>query len=70
MRADLEARARHAVYWDREDRGLVFLGLNADLERQFEFIQQNWINNTAFAGLSDERDPLVEVDELRQAHDR
>jgi Dyp-type peroxidase family len=46
---------------DDEDRnrGLVFLGLNADLERQFEFIQENWINNTAFAGLRDERDPLV-----------
>ena len=44
---------------DDEDRGLVFLGLNADLERQFEFVQQNWINNTAFAGLCDERDPLV-----------
>ena len=44
---------------DGEDRGLVFLGLNADFERQFEFIQQNWINNAAFAGLSDERDPLV-----------
>jgi Dyp-type peroxidase family len=44
---------------DKVDRGLVFVGLNADLERQFEFIQQNWINNTAFAGLCDEHDPLV-----------
>ena len=43
------------------ERGLVFLCLNADLERQFEFIQQNWINNPAFGGLADECDPLVGV---------
>ena len=43
------------------ERGLLFLCLNADLERQFEFIQQNWINNPAFAGLSDECDPLIGV---------
>ena len=33
--------------------------MNADLKRQFEFVQQNWINNPAFAGLSNERDPLI-----------
>jgi Dyp-type peroxidase family len=43
-------------------RGLMFLCMNADLERQFEFIQQNWINNPAFAGLADETDPLVSGD--------
>ena len=42
-----------------EERGLLFLCLNASIERQFEFIQQNWINNPAFAGLQDEEDPLV-----------
>ena len=40
--------------------------LNADLERQFEFIQQNWINNPAFAGLADETDPLVSGDNGRR----
>jgi Dyp-type peroxidase family len=44
---------------DTEKRGLMFICLNADLERQFEFIQQNWINSPAFFGLADERDPLV-----------
>jgi deferrochelatase/peroxidase EfeB len=43
-------------------RGLMFLGLNADLERQFEFIQQNWINNPVFAGLAGETDPLISSD--------
>jgi Dyp-type peroxidase family len=41
------------------ERGLMFLCLNGDPERQFEFIQQDWINNSGFAGLLDERDPLV-----------
>jgi Dyp-type peroxidase family len=41
------------------ERGLVFLALNASFRRQFEFVQQTWINNPKFGGLYDERDPLV-----------
>jgi Dyp-type peroxidase family len=41
------------------ERGLMFVCLNADFEQQFEFIQRNWINGTAFGGLSGERDPLL-----------
>lgn len=44
---------------DGTERGLHFICLNGDLERQFEFIQQTWVNNTAFAGLHGETDPLV-----------
>jgi len=40
-------------------RGLMFLGLNADLEQQFEFIQQNWVNSTEFNGVANECDPLI-----------
>lgn len=40
-------------------RGLLFLGLNADIDRQFEFIQHNWLNDPAFAGLFGETDPVV-----------
>jgi Dyp-type peroxidase family len=39
--------------------GLVFVALNADIERQFEFVQQNWINDTGFGELRHERDPLI-----------
>jgi deferrochelatase/peroxidase EfeB len=39
--------------------GLFFMCLNADLERQFEFIQQTWLQAPSFHGLMDERDPLV-----------
>lgn len=44
---------------DGVDRGLVFLCLNANPERQFEFVQQSWVNNTSFAGLHGEVDPLL-----------
>lgn len=44
---------------DGRERGLYFVALNANLNRQFEFIQQTWLNSCKFAGLSAERDPLV-----------
>lgn len=44
---------------DTVDRGLMFLCLNADLRRQFEFVQQTWVNNDKFGGLLAEQDPLL-----------
>ena len=44
---------------DGKERGLHFICLNADLERQFEFVQQTWINNQVFAGLASETDPII-----------
>ena len=44
---------------DGKPRGLYFICLNGDLERQFEFVQQSWLNNPAFAGLRAEVDPLI-----------
>jgi Dyp-type peroxidase family len=44
---------------DGADRGLHFICLNSDIERQFEFVQQTWINNPVFGGLNGEVDPLV-----------
>ena len=44
---------------DGEERGLLFICLNADIARQFEFIQQTWILNRNLATLYDETDPLV-----------
>jgi deferrochelatase/peroxidase EfeB len=41
------------------ERGLVFLCLNADIERQFEFVQHTWINNPYFGGHRGEVDPVV-----------
>jgi Dyp-type peroxidase family len=44
---------------DQQERGLVFVALNANIERQFEFVQQAWISAPSFAGLYDEADPLL-----------
>ena len=41
------------------DEGLLFICLNTDIARQFEFVQQNWMLNPNFATLYDEVDPLV-----------
>ncbi len=42
-----------------EDIGLRFICLNANLSRQFEFVQTAWINSTKFDGLTGESDPLL-----------
>jgi Dyp-type peroxidase family len=40
-------------------RGLNFICLNANISRQFEFLQNAWVANTKFSGLSGESDPLL-----------
>jgi Dyp-type peroxidase family len=44
---------------DGVDRGLVFICLNANIARQFEFVQQTWINDPKFHGLYDNKDPIT-----------
>jgi Dyp-type peroxidase family len=44
---------------DNPEQGLYFIALNADLRRQYEFVQQQWINDPSFNGLDNDRDPLV-----------
>jgi len=46
--------------------GLIFLAACADLERQFEFVQQTWIGDPSFHGLTGESDPVVDSDGLLQ----
>ena len=43
---------------DGEERGLLFACLNADLVRQFEFVQHHWLNSPLFAAPG-ESDPLL-----------
>jgi deferrochelatase/peroxidase EfeB len=40
-------------------RGLHFLALGANIERQFEFVQNAWVVKTKFNGLTGESDPLL-----------
>lgn len=44
---------------DGADRGLLFMCINTDIARQFEFVQQTWLLNRNFATLFDETDPLI-----------
>jgi len=52
---------RGRSYQQENEKGLLFIGLCADLERQFEFIQQSWLGSPSFAGLTAEPDPIVSV---------
>jgi porphyrinogen peroxidase len=57
---------RGRVYAESPDEtstgdGMMFVALNADLDRQFEFIQRNWILGSRFGDLSDEQDPILGV---------
>jgi Dyp-type peroxidase family len=44
---------------DERERGLHFICLNANIGRQFEFLQNAWMASLKFAGLSFESDPLL-----------
>lgn len=46
-------------YDDEQERGLFFICINANIERQFEFVQHTWINNVKFNSLYDEKDPII-----------
>ncbi len=41
------------------ERGLYFICLNANISRQFEFVQHSWANNPKFGGLYSDPDPLT-----------
>ena len=53
-RASVLGRAR-----DGSRRGIHFFCVNANIRRQFEFVQQNWCNNRRFGGLHDNKDPIL-----------
>ncbi len=42
-----------------QEKGLLFVSLCADIERQFEFVQQVWTNAADFHGLANEPDPII-----------
>lgn len=68
---EIDITNRHRIlragrpYWasaDDEDdhpHGLLFMVLNADIERQFEFVQQTWINAPDFECLRNDMDSIA-----------
>jgi deferrochelatase/peroxidase EfeB len=48
-----------ALAGTQADTGLHFICLNANIARQFEFVQSAWLIGTRFGGLDREGDPLL-----------
>lgn len=44
---------------DGADRGIIFIAAGAHLERQYEFVRTEWVDQGLFFGTPDEKDPLV-----------
>jgi Dyp-type peroxidase family len=44
---------------DGQDRGLMFAFVGANLGRQFEFVQSEWMNESAFFGATEGADPVA-----------
>ena len=55
-----------SVRIESNSEGLLFVAMNANLERQFEFVQQTWIAGQSFHGLNDKADPLLGTGEPDQ----
>jgi Dyp-type peroxidase family len=51
---------------DGTDRGLIFAFIGAHLDRQFEFVQREWLNDGRFIGTPAEKDPLVNSSDGRE----
>lgn len=60
--------ARRPLEHDGHSRGLLFACLCADIARQFEFVQQTWMNNPKHADLFDEVDPIAAGSERGSGH--
>jgi deferrochelatase/peroxidase EfeB len=50
---------RHYAPAPGQNPGLFFMCLCADIERQFEFLQQTWLKSPSFHGLNREKDGLL-----------
>ncbi len=44
---------------DKDDRGVIFMALNASISRQFEFVQQQWIQYGNDSHLGNDKDVLM-----------
>jgi hypothetical protein len=53
---------------DGQERGLMFVCYQASLERQFEFIQRQWLGDGNVFGLGGDRDPLAAGDAPGRGH--
>ena len=54
-----QAAAEGQPVTDQEERGVIFMALNANISRQFEFVQQQWIEYGNDAHLGNDKDMLL-----------
>jgi Dyp-type peroxidase family len=57
--ASMDIKAMQNTTDNQEEKGLLFLALNASISRQFEFIQNNWNINPKFAASYNDSDPVT-----------
>ncbi len=57
--AQIDRRAALDPTTPDPEAGLQFICLNANIARQFEFVQGAWLASAKFAGLTGEQDPLL-----------
>lgn len=59
--APLEVTYTQAKQYSEDEHGvgIHFFGINANIQQQFEFIQQAWDNNARFNGMYDNKDPIT-----------
>lgn len=53
---------------DEGDHGVIIMMLNADLSRQFEFVQQQWVNFGNDFRLANDKDPILGNHGINQNH--
>lgn len=44
---------------DKAEQGIIFMSIGASIERQFEFVQQQWVNYSNDFKLGNDKDPLI-----------
>ena len=44
---------------DAAEQGIIFMSIGASIERQFEFVQQQWVNYSNDFKLGNDKDPLI-----------
>lgn len=56
---DMDVKKMIDAPQDDHKRGLIFICMNTDISRQFDFVQGHWINNRKFNDFYNDVDPLM-----------
>jgi Dyp-type peroxidase family len=59
MRRGLPYGGIDEIASDRSEQGIIFMSIGASIERQFEFVQQQWVNYSNDFKLGNDKDPLI-----------